>query len=116
MRPNSFIMFALAVLFGTVAVFLARSYLEGQASLAGLVPAVALSAAEPMRTIMIATRPLRFGTELAYDHVREIPWPSNAVPSGAFAKASDLFTKEGRRVVLSPIEANEPVLSWKITG
>ncbi len=47
--------------------------------------------------------------------LREIPWPEQAIPAGAFATVADL-TKEGRRVVLSPIEANEPILAWKITG
>ena len=37
------------------------------------------------------------------------------MPAGAFAKISDLMTN-GRRVVLTAIEANEPILSSKITG
>ena len=41
--------------------------------------------------------------------LREIPWPEESVPAGAFAKISDL-TSNGKRVVLAPIEANEPML------
>ena len=37
------------------------------------------------------------------------------MPTGAFAKISDLMSA-GRRVVLTAIEANEPILSSKITG
>jgi pilus assembly protein CpaB len=37
------------------------------------------------------------------------------MPSGAFAKISDVIG-QGRRVVLTPIEPNEPVLALKITG
>jgi pilus assembly protein CpaB len=47
--------------------------------------------------------------------LREIQWPEESVPAGAFNKISDL-TSNGRRVVLTPIEANEPVLASKITG
>ena len=44
-----------------------------------------------------------------------MPWPSDALPNGAFAKIHDIMAG-GRRVVLAAIEANEPVLSLKITG
>ena len=65
---------------------------------------------------MVAGKSLRFGSELsAGGALREIPWPEQAIPAGAFATVADL-TKDGRRVVLSPIEANEPILGWKITG
>ena len=37
------------------------------------------------------------------------------MPAGAFTKISDLL-HGGRRVVLTAIEQNEPVLSLKITG
>jgi len=37
------------------------------------------------------------------------------VPAGAFTKISDL-TSNGKRVVLTAIEANEPILASKITG
>jgi pilus assembly protein CpaB len=47
--------------------------------------------------------------------LREQAWPSDAVPAGAFAKISDVLG-HGRRVVLTAIEANEPVLPLKITG
>ncbi|MBL8655404.1 MAG: Flp pilus assembly protein CpaB [Alphaproteobacteria bacterium] len=68
------------------------------------------------RTIVVASKPLRFGADLSGGAgLREVAWPSDAIPAGAFATVADL-TKEGKRVVLSPIEANEPVLGWKITG
>jgi pilus assembly protein CpaB len=47
--------------------------------------------------------------------LQEVPWPSDALPSGAFTKISDVMSG-GRRVVLAAIEANEPVLALKITG
>jgi pilus assembly protein CpaB len=44
-----------------------------------------------------------------------VAWPEAALPAGAFATIADLLSK-GRRVVLSPLETNEPVLAVKITG
>ncbi len=68
-----------------------------------------------MQTIVVAKQPLRFGTELNASELQEVPWPAASVPSGAFTKISDLL-HGGRRVVLTAIEPNEPVLSLKITG
>jgi pilus assembly protein CpaB len=66
-------------------------------------------------TIVVAAKPLRFGSELGSMSLREVPWPAEALPAGAFSKIVDL-TSSGRRVVLTPIEANEPILASKITG
>ena len=63
---------------------------------------------------MVANRPLRFGDELAASALREMPWPEDALPAGAFAKIADLTT--GKRIVLMPIDVNEAVLAAKVTG
>ena len=47
--------------------------------------------------------------------LREQPWPEHALPAGGFSKISELLGS-GRRVVLTAIEPNEPVLALKITG
>ncbi|MEZ5781704.1 MAG: hypothetical protein R3D70_08745 [Rhizobiaceae bacterium] len=39
----------------------------------------------------------------------EIPWAEQSLPQGAFASIAALLA-EGSRVVLTPIEPNEPVL------
>ena len=44
-----------------------------------------------------------------------MPWPEDALPTGAFAKADDDLTG-GKRVVLAAIEPNEPMLASKMTG
>jgi pilus assembly protein CpaB len=59
---------------------------------------------------------LRFGNELSSSSLREVSWPQEALPSGAFRSVSDIVDAGGRRVVLTGIEANEPILSSKITG
>jgi pilus assembly protein CpaB len=107
-------MIAFAVVFGLLAVFIAQSWLNGQAELR-MKSLEAQKKPIATRTIVVAGKALRFGSELSGGALREIPWPEQATPAGAFATVADL-TKDGRRVVLSPIEANEPILGWKITG
>ena len=105
-------MIGFAVVFGLLAVFIAQVWLNNQASLRAKVePAKAIAS----QTVVVAKQPLRFGTELTAAMLQEVPWPSDALPNGAFAKIHDIIAG-GRRVVLAAIEANEPVLSLKITG
>ena len=106
MRANSIIMLVLAVVFGTIAVFLTQSWLQSQASLANRGP---VEEAIKVQTIVVAARPLRFGMQVKPDNLKEVPWPGASVPEGGFAKISDLLTKEGERFVLSAIEPNEPI-------
>src|SRR5262249_21779374 len=68
-----------------------------------------------MKTIVVAKQPLRFGAELTAAVLKEIPWPETSMPVGAFHTVSELL-HGGRRVVLTAIEPDEPVLSLKITG
>lgn len=107
-------MIAFAVVFGLLAVFIAQSWLNSQTemrmkSLEANKKPIATS------TVVVAGKSLRFGNELSSGTMREIPWPQDSIPAGAFATIADL-TKAGRRIVLSPIEANEPILGWKVTG
>jgi pilus assembly protein CpaB len=67
------------------------------------------------QTIVVASKPLRFGMELQRGYLREMPWVEDSLPAGAFAKI-DAALAGGKRVVLAPIEVNEPVLAVKITG
>jgi pilus assembly protein CpaB len=113
-RISTIVMIGFAVLFGLLAVFIAQSWLNSQAEMR-MRNLEANRKPIETQTIVVASRPLRFGAELGSSSLREIAWPENAVPAGAFAKISDL-TASGRRVVLTAIEANEPILSSKITG
>ncbi len=107
-------MIAFAVVFGLLAVFIAQSWLNNQAEMR-MKNLEANKKPIATNTLVVASQPLQYGTELAAPMLREIPWPQDAVPSGAFAKISDLLSA-GKRVVLSPMEPNEPVLALKITG
>jgi pilus assembly protein CpaB len=113
-RKSTIVMIGFAVLFGLLAVFIAQSWLNSQAEMR-MRSLEAQKKTITTQTIVVASKPLRFGSELGSSSLREIAWPEGAVPSGAFGKISEL-TGDGRRVVLTAIEANEPILSSKITG
>jgi pilus assembly protein CpaB len=113
-RASTIVMIGFAVVFGLLAVFIAQAWLNNQASMqAKNFEANKKSVA--MQTVVVAKQPLRFGTELTASMLQEEPWPVASMPAGAFTKISDVL-HGGRRVVLTAIEPNEPVLSLKITG
>jgi len=107
------VMIGFAVVFGLLAVFLAQTWLNSQAD-ARLKSLEAQRNASPERTMVVANRPLRFGDELSAAALREVPWPQNALPAGAFGKIAELTS--GKRIVLMPIDVNEAILAPKITG
>ena len=112
MRVSTLVMVGFALLFGVIAVFIAQVWLADQASKhveANVKPA------PPSQTLVVAKKPLRYGAELSAAMLEEVPWPADAVPAGGFAKISDVL-KGGNRIVLTAIEANEPLLALKITG
>jgi len=113
-RTSTIVMIGFAVLFGLLAVFLAQTWLNNQADERMRSLEAQRKAAPPERTMVVAAKPLRFGDELAAAALREVPWPREALPPGAFAKIADLTAS--RRVVVLPMEANEAVLASKITG
>src|SRR5687768_16650523 len=111
MRAGSLVMLLLAVLFGSGAVFVTKMWMDSQRSLV----TTAEAGLPPTTTVVVAARSLRFGDQLQKDNLREIAWPNGNLPTGAFLTRDELL-KEGERFVLTAIEANEPVLGWKITG
>jgi pilus assembly protein CpaB len=113
-RVSTIVMIAFAAAFGLLAVFVAQTWLNSQAEMR-MRSLEAQKKPLTTRTIVVATKPLRFGNEISNAQVREMPWPDDALPAGAFATISELLTG-GKRVVLTPIEPNEPVLTSKITG
>ncbi|MBX3531638.1 MAG: Flp pilus assembly protein CpaB [Rhizobiaceae bacterium] len=112
-------MIGIAGVFGAISIFAADMWLKSAAQ--ARVEPVIVAAAVPMepqvafRTIVVAKEPLRFGTELTEAQLTEIPWAQDALPEGASEKVAALLSAGGR-VVLSPIEANEPVLLAKLSG
>ena len=93
MRASTIVMIGFAVVFGLIAVFIAQVWLNNQANVraknldANNKPQIAA------QTVVVAKQPLRFGTELNASMLQEVPWPSNALPSGAFAKIQDIVSE-----------------------
>jgi pilus assembly protein CpaB len=113
-RKSTIVMVAFAVVFGLLAVFIAQAWLNSQAE-RRLRSLEAQKKPLATNTIVVAAQRLPFGVELVREHLREVPWPSEAMPQGAFATVNEILSG-GKRVVLAPVEANEPVLAIKITG
>jgi pilus assembly protein CpaB len=113
-RASTIVMMGCAVLFGLLAVFVAQTWLEHQAQLRHT-PADAPAQPVVTRTVVVAAAPLKFGTHLSSQVLREVAWPEGAIPSGTFSSVGELLA-DGRRIVLSAIQPNEPILRTKITG
>jgi pilus assembly protein CpaB len=112
-RKNTIIMVGIAVVFGLLAVFVAQGWLNYQAELSRKTVAPKPQAVAT-RTIVVAAGPLRFGTHVTPEQLREVAWPDEAIPAGTFATVAELT--QGKRIVLASIERNEPILRTKITG
>jgi pilus assembly protein CpaB len=106
MRRTNMLVLFLALAMGGLAAFMARSWILAHAT---------TEPSAPMSTIVVANTSLGFGTVLSPENVSEIAWASTTVPEGAFTTRDELF-KEGRRVVLTPMERSELILKQKITG
>jgi pilus assembly protein CpaB len=104
MRRSNLIILVLALVMGSIAALMARSWIARHTA-----PVASTS------TIVVAASPLAFGTVLTEDNVSEIAWAEPKLPEGAFAKKIDLF-KEGRRIVLTAIDRSEVILRPKVTA
>jgi pilus assembly protein CpaB len=113
-RKSTFVMIGFAVVFGALAVFLAQIWLNNQAELRMRSLDAQRKSEPPAHTIVVASQPLRFGDELSARALREVPWPNDALPAGAFGKIADLTS--GKRVVVMPVDVNEAILASKVTG
>jgi pilus assembly protein CpaB len=103
MRNNNIVILVVAVVLGGIAALLARNWLvsHAQSNTAG--------------TMVVAGVPLSFGAVLSADNLTEIPWTAGSLPDGAFVTKRDVL-KDGKRMALSSISRNEPILRDKITG
>jgi pilus assembly protein CpaB len=106
-RTNHVIILFFAIVMGGLAALLSRQWIASHARIS--------VETDPIGTIVVAAKSLTFGVAVTADNVIEIPWAAKMLPDGAFATKDDLL-KDGRRIVLSPLEPNEPVLRSKTTG
>lgn len=113
MRISSVLSLVVATVLAVLAGVLTQKYLDRQRVAAPApVEPVKLSTTK----IVVAALPIPFGTPLSASNLREIEWPADHVPSGAFRSIAELLSGQERRATLSRIEVNEPILRTKITG
>lgn len=67
--------------------------------------------------VFVADKPLEYGQRLTREDVREVNWPENAIPEGAFVDEAVLFPEnnDALRVVLRSIEKDEAIMTMKVT-
>ena len=65
--------------------------------------------------ILVANDTLAFGAPIGAKDVRQIDWPAQSSPEGAFANFAEL-TKDGRRIALSPFVRDEPIIASKVSA
>jgi pilus assembly protein CpaB len=115
MKLRAFWMLGLALILAGTSVFLARNWIEKQVQ-----PQVVQEAVPQIElvTVVVAATPLYFGNNVRREHLREIDWPADATPPGAFTTIDEILgvEDEEERVALRAIEVNEPILRSKISG
>ena len=103
MKIRSFVLLAVSLLLGILAVYWVRGY------------AGSTEAAEKQTpTVVVARVHLNFGDRLRSETLREVQWPDADVPPGSFTKIDDLLKDD--RVVLRGMDPGEPVLAGKVSG
>lgn len=102
----------LAIIAGLLVVFLANAFFTG-------VENRERSQAEQSQLvqILVASRPLAFGTALTPENTKLVGWPAGSIPEGAYRTSIGVVgNPKGPRVALRPIAVGEPILSSKISG
>ena len=106
MKSRAFWMLGLALLFATLAVLAAQSFLNR--------PAVVTK--EPTTPVVVVKTRLAFGTAIEKEYLRVAAWPTGNVPRGSFQKIEDVVRGDEKRVALQPVEPDEPLLESKVSG
>ena len=108
MTSRTTLFMLMALIFGAAAVFLARQWLLTQHAMPGT------AAQGSVVTVVVAAKDLAFGTRLTADDIKEVNWPADSLPQGAFATKDKLLASSP--VVIRRLAANEPVLPSKLSG
>jgi pilus assembly protein CpaB len=109
MRRQSWIVFAVAALFGLIAVYLVNVFLTGTEKQAE---------SQQLRTMRVAVAavPMDYGTRINPQNVRFVDWPTGSVPEGSFSMIEELMPAGRTHTVLRPIAAGEPILRSRLSG
>lgn len=109
MQGRNWIVAAIAVAIGLIAVLIANAWFSGveQSRDTAVVE-------QKLERIVVASQPMEFGTRLNPQNVRLQAWPGGSVPEGAFRSVADAL--KNNRVALRPMVPGEPVLASKVSG
>ena len=116
MNKKFLTMGGIAIVFGGLSIIAADYWLKNNVQTVVEtveVPNAATPAVE-FSSIVAAAEPMRYGTVIDAGMLKELPWPKDDLPSGAFSRI-DEFLGGGERIALSAIDANEPILVSKVT-
>lgn len=71
----------------------------------------------PTTTVFVAVDAIAYGRELTIEDVRQVNWPQDAIPEGAFTDVAQLFPVDNDepRLVLRQMEKDEAILAIKVT-
>ena len=108
-RRQSLIALGVALVLGLIAVYLANIFLTNTEQRAE-------QATVGMTKVAVAAVPLDYGVDITPDKVKFVDYPASSIPAGSFNEYRQLAPEGKRRVVLRPMQANEPILASKLAG
>lgn len=109
MRRTTLIALGAAVILGLFAVYLANVFLTSSEKKAEAEKVT-------FTKVAVAAVPLDYGTDIGPEKVKFVDYPSTSIPPGSFAQYAQLAPAGKRRVVIRPMQINEPILSSKLGG
>ena len=109
MRRQTLIALGVAIILGLIAVFLANTYLTSRERQLASSP-------EGMVRVAVAALPLGYGTDMTPDKVKFVNYPATSLPPGTYKTMAELLPEGKRRVVLRPIQVNQPLLAADLSG
>jgi len=98
------------------AVYMVKGYFDQQ-SVALEQERAAAARIIPTVDVFAMAREIGYGEVLTREDVKIIPYVEGALPAGVFRTEEELFPNDGRerRLVLRPMEINEPVMAIEVT-
>ena len=109
MRRTTLIALGAAVILGLFAVYLANVFLTSNEKKAEAQQVT-------FTKVAVAAVPLDYGTDIGPEKVKFVDYPSASIPPGSFSQFTQLVPAGKRRVVIRPMQVNEPILASKLGG
>jgi len=108
-RRQSLIALGIALVLGLVAVYLANTFLTTSEKRVE-------QAQVGLTKVAVAAVPLDYGIDVTPDKVKFVDYPTASLPPGSYSQFAQLVPAGKRRVVLRPMQVNEPILASKLAG